>query len=86
MYFAPNTDDGFLHAINKAIHDQINQPSIISISWGLSENLWSDQTKQVLNRAFQDAATLGITICCASGDNGSSDYDYNDPSHPVPDS
>lgn len=85
MYFAPNTDDGFLHAINKAIHDQINQPSIISISWGLAENLWSDQTKQCLNRAFQDAATLGITICCASGDNGSSDYDHNDPSHPVPD-
>ncbi|PGC22801.1 peptidase S53 [Bacillus pseudomycoides] len=83
MYFAPNTDAGFLHAINKAIHDQSNQPSVISISWGNPEKLWSDQTKQCLNRAFQDAATLGITICCASGDNGSSDYPHDE--RPVPD-
>lgn len=46
MYFAPNTDDGFLHAINKAIHDQINQPSILSISWGLAKNLWTDQINE----------------------------------------
>ncbi|PED02866.1 peptidase S53 [Bacillus cereus] len=82
MYFAPNTDVGFLHAVNKAIHDQINKPSVISISWGAAENSWTEQAREVLNRAFQDAATLGITICCASGDNGSSDYSHIGP---VPD-
>lgn len=46
MYFAPNTDDGFLHTINKAIHHQINHPSIICISWGLAENLWTDQINE----------------------------------------
>ncbi|EOP20017.1 MULTISPECIES: hypothetical protein [Bacillus] len=45
-YFVLNTDDGFLHAINKAIHDQINQPSILSISWVLAENLWTDQINE----------------------------------------
>lgn len=74
MYFAPNTDDGFLHGINRAIHDQINKPSVISISWGASEDSWTNQARIALDRAFQDAATLGITVCCAAGDNGSSDY------------
>ncbi|WP_232732761.1 hypothetical protein [Bacillus cereus] len=46
MYFAPNTYDGFLHTINKSIHNQINHPSIISISWGLAENLWTDQINE----------------------------------------
>ncbi|GKW41448.1 hypothetical protein PEC301879_13060 [Pectobacterium carotovorum subsp. carotovorum] len=34
VYFAPNTDAGFLEAINAAIHDEKNAPSVISISWG----------------------------------------------------
>src|SRR5262249_6955300 len=34
VYFAPNTDKGFLDAISKAIHDTTNKPSVISISWG----------------------------------------------------
>jgi kumamolisin len=46
MYFAPNIDDGFLHGNNKDIHDQINQPFIVSRSWGLAENLWTDQTNE----------------------------------------
>ena len=34
VYFAPNTDQGFLNAINAAIHDRSRKPSVISISWG----------------------------------------------------
>jgi kumamolisin len=33
VYFAPNTDSGFLDSITTAIHDSTNNPSIISISW-----------------------------------------------------
>ncbi|WP_035466172.1 protease pro-enzyme activation domain-containing protein [Alicyclobacillus pomorum] len=73
VYFAPNTDAGFLNAITTAIHDTRNKPSVISISWGGPENAWTPQAIQAMNRAFQDAAALGITVCCASGDNGSSD-------------
>lgn len=35
VYFAPNTDAGFLNAINSAIHDTLRKPSVISISWGV---------------------------------------------------
>lgn len=73
VYFAPNTDAGFLDAITTAIHDTTNKPSVISISWGSAESTWTQQSMTAMDGAFQDAATLGVTICVASGDNGSSD-------------
>ena len=77
VYFAPNTDRGFLDAITTAIHDKIRKPSVISISWGGPEASWTLQAMQTFDQAFQDAAALGVTICCASGDNGSADMAQN---------
>ena len=73
VYFAPNTDAGFLDAITTAVHDADNKPSVISISWGGPESSWTSQAMLAMDEAFQAAATLGITVCVASGDNGSSD-------------
>ena len=73
VYFAPNTDQGFLDAISTAIHDKTHQPSIISISWGGPEASWTAQALQQYNQVFQEAAALGVTVCCAAGDNGSMD-------------
>ncbi|HEV2551070.1 MAG TPA: S53 family peptidase [Stellaceae bacterium] len=73
VYFAPNTDAGFLDAITTAIHDTIHKPSVISISWGGPEASWTQQSMTAFDQAFQEAAALGITVCVASGDNGSSD-------------
>ncbi|MBC7573579.1 MAG: S8/S53 family peptidase [Herminiimonas sp.] len=73
VYFAPNTDAGFLNAISSAIHDTANQPSVVSISWGGPESTWTAQAMKAMDGAFQDAAALGVTICCAAGDDGSSD-------------
>ncbi|MGD0106722.1 MAG: S53 family peptidase [Rhodopila sp.] len=73
VYFAPNTDAGFLDAITTAIHDTTNKPSVISISWGGPESSWTQQSMTAFDSAFQAAATMGITVCVASGDNGSSD-------------
>jgi kumamolisin len=73
VYFTPNTDRGFLDAITQAIHDTTNAPSVLSISWGGPESGWTSQAMQAMDQAFQTAATLGVTICCAAGDNGSGD-------------
>jgi kumamolisin len=73
VYFAPNTDQGFLDAVTQATHDTANNPSVISISWGAAEVYWTSQAMQAMDQAFQAAAALGINVCCASGDNGSSD-------------
>jgi kumamolisin len=73
VYFAPNTDAGFLNAVTTAIHDTNHKPSVISISWGGAESTWTAQAMTAMDEAFQVAATMGITVCVASGDGGSSD-------------
>jgi kumamolisin len=73
VYFAPNTDQGFIDAIAHAIHDTQNKPSVISISWGAAESGWTAQAMAALDAACQSAAALGITITAAAGDNGSTD-------------
>ena len=73
VYFAPNTDQGFLDAITTAAHDSTNQPSVISISWGSAESNWTNQALTNFDEAFQAAGAMGVTVCVASGDNGSSD-------------
>jgi kumamolisin len=73
VYFAPNTDRGFLDAIKTAIYDFHHRPSVLSISWGGPESSWTAQALQVYDQAFQEAAALGITVCCAAGGDGSSD-------------
>ncbi|MES2295998.1 MAG: S53 family peptidase [Pseudomonadota bacterium] len=75
VYFAPNTDKGFLDAITMAIHDSVNKPSVISISWGAAEKNWSAQALRNFDQAFQSAAALGVSVCCAAGDAGSGDED-----------
>jgi len=76
VYFAPNTTDGFIDAVNQAVHDTVHKPSVISISWGGPEDAdgqVDQQFTQGLNQAIEDAAQLGVTICCAAGDDGSPD-------------
>jgi kumamolisin len=72
-YFAPNTDQGFIDAVTTAVHDATRKPSIISISWGGPEDSWTEQSRNALNSACQDAATMGVTVLAASGDDGASD-------------
>lgn len=73
VYFAPNTDQGFIDAIATAVHDSTNKPGVISISWGGPESSWTAQATAALDNACQAAAALGVTITVACGDNGSTD-------------
>jgi kumamolisin len=73
VYFSPNTNQGFLDAITTAVHDNLNKPSVISISWGSAESNWTAQAMTQFDKAFQAAASMGVTVCCAAGDNGSAD-------------
>jgi kumamolisin len=73
VYFAENTDAGFLNAITTAIHDTTNTPSILSISWGGPESTWTTQAMTSMDQAFQSAAAMGVTVLVAAGDDGSTD-------------
>jgi len=73
VYFADNTDAGFLNAITTAVHDSTNNPSVVSISWGGPESSWTQQAMTSMDEAFQSAAAMGVSVCVAAGDDGSTD-------------
>lgn len=73
VYFAPNTDQGFVDAITTAAHDTVNKPSVISISWGGPEDSWTSQAADAMLQAVTDAAAMGVTVTAAAGDGGSDD-------------
>jgi len=73
VYFAPNTDRGFIDALTTAVHDAVRAPSVVSISWGSAEAGWTRQAMLLFDAACADAAAMGVTVCCASGDDGSAD-------------
>jgi len=73
VYFAPNTDDGFIGALNAAVHDNVRKPSVISISWGGAERSSTLQSLKDYDSTCADAAAMGITITCAAGDHGAAD-------------
>jgi kumamolisin len=70
VYLASNDEAGWVDALTRAIHDQENQPSVLSISWGATEDSWSADAMQAATHLLRQAANLGITICAASGDDG----------------
>src|SRR5690242_17495102 len=72
VYFAPNSDRGFVDAITTAVHASPT-PTVVSISWGQSEDSWTGQARAAMDQAFADAAALGVTVTAAAGDNGSGD-------------
>lgn len=73
VYFAPNTEQGFVDAVTTAVHDTTNRPQVISISWGGPESGYSSQGMAALNSACESGAALGVTITVAAGDSGSTD-------------
>jgi kumamolisin len=70
VYFAENTNRGWLEALHEAIFDSSHRLSVLSISWGQAEQYWDAQALAAIDDALQMAAARGITICCSSGDRG----------------
>ncbi len=70
IYAAPDDERGVLDAIRAALFDDEHRPSILSISFGFPEYLWTPAALAILNDLFTVAALLGVSVFCASGDNG----------------
>jgi len=73
VFFAPNTDAGYIDCLSTMIHNPTYKINIGSISWGSYESAWTSQSLSAINSFFEDAKALGITFCAASGDNGADD-------------
>jgi kumamolisin len=68
VYFAPNSEQGFVDAVATALSDTVNSPSVISISWGNTETEWSAQGRDAMDDQFQDAASQNVSVFVAAGD------------------
>jgi kumamolisin len=80
IYFSENSAQGWVDALYKAINDQLNHPSVISISYSGAESDYAfgfpEAARVEIERALQLAAAKGITVCCASGDQGQDRPDF----------
>jgi kumamolisin len=88
LFIAPNSFNGFRNAFSAAINGTrisgtLYKPSVISCSWGASEKNWviygrrgivqtAASVCRSIDSLFATAVAKGIVICCASGDDGSS--------------
>jgi kumamolisin len=79
--FMQNIPDelGWHALLTTAIHDDVNNPTVLSISWSAPEIEWGDSNIALLSPVFQDAANVGMTVFASSGDYGASGFNPNDP-------
>ncbi len=75
VWFSQFTEKGWVDALDAAMHDKQHQPHVLSISWGYAEDadMWTAAAVNQVNQALHEAALMGITVCVAAGDDGSSD-------------
>jgi kumamolisin len=68
VYFADNTTESLPRAIHQAVRDPVNQPAVLSISWGSAEQFWSDAARGAVQAALAEARDAGVTVVAAAGD------------------
>lgn len=79
LYIAPNTIQAFIEVFrvvttqSRTLGGVALTPDVVSVSWGTPEITMSSTQMNVLNTIFAASVARGVNICCASGDNGSSD-------------
>lgn len=79
VYFGTTDSDGFIATLQAAVHDTKNAPSVISISWGMSESNWTANEIKAFSNVLKDAQLKNITVLASSGDLGSANlYEFTD--------
>jgi len=78
VYFTEFTTQGWIDALSDVIAGR-RSISIISVSYGNPEHdpdgAWTATGVRLVNELLQAAAAKGMTVCCAAGDDGSSDQE-----------
>jgi uncharacterized protein YjdB len=79
LYISPNTLSNFTNLLTYMYNTNITvsgvnyKPTIISCSWGAPEIYYGSSLLSSINTIMTTITTAGISICCATGDNGSND-------------
>ena len=74
VLFAPFDQKGWIDLLDRVIALE-PRPVSVSVSWGSAEDDsdWSPAARRAINHRLHAAALLGITVCVATGDDGSGD-------------
>jgi subtilase family serine protease len=83
VYEGPNTGSGPYDTFSRIITDHASQ--VVTASWGQCEFINGASQASAENTLFQEAATAGISIFSASGDDGSEDCFPENPTAQVDD-
>ncbi|MDY7092862.1 MAG: S53 family peptidase [Acidobacteriota bacterium] len=74
VVFAPNTQDdqaaAMEHILGAEFREKYGLPTVVSCSWGQYEYRMRSDSLQAMESALAKAASLGVTVCFASGDFG----------------
>ncbi|MFZ0272007.1 MAG: S53 family peptidase [Acidobacteriaceae bacterium] len=76
VYFTEKSEYGWIAALDTIIHDTVRRPSVLSISWGWSEQggtadfQWTRSAICAVEDLLAEAASCGMTVCVSSGDFG----------------
>ena len=76
VYFSTFDENGWVNAIDTAIHDEADPLTVLSVSWGYAEDAagaWTDNALDTISDTLKAATLLGVTVCVAAGDDGSDD-------------
>ena len=79
LYIAPNSLGNFASLLSYMLNTDVvvggvnYRPNIVSCSWGAPEVYYSTNLLNSINSVMSTMNSAGITICTATGDNGSSD-------------
>lgn len=68
VYFTTNTERGLADAVAAAVHDKVNRPSVVVMTWGEAEGLFPKQARIAMDSALADAVKLSVTVVAAAGD------------------
>jgi kumamolisin len=82
LLFAPFSQRGWIDLLDRVM--ALDPPPVtLSISWGSAEDSddWSPAARRAINHRLHAAALLGITVCVATGDDGSGDSMDDDRAH-----
>jgi kumamolisin len=81
VYQSAPTEQGWIEVLRFAVHDEVHAPTVLLVAWGYPEDKWSDGAIAAVEEALEEAAQLGITVICASGNNGSNGDDDDGKCH-----
>ncbi len=82
VFYAPFDQKGWIDLLDRVVAAD-PAPVAVSMSWGLAEDSpdWSAAALDAINQRLRAASARGITVCAASGDDGSGDQMHDQHAH-----